>query len=193
MKSYDGANRSFEDTITALGMDYVDLYLIYAPRPWQEMGADYGAGNAEGWRAMEEIHTAGRARGSASRTSPSPTSNRCSNPRPSPRRYQVTYFVGNTQHDITAYCQANGILVEGFSPLATGSILDNADVRAIADWYRKSVATVRRRPPEIRLMPTPQPMPGRRTASPTGQIAAGSRSSGDSVPNTNRDGEPSRV
>jgi len=30
------------------------------------MGADYGAGNAEGWRAMEEIHNAGRARGSAS-------------------------------------------------------------------------------------------------------------------------------
>jgi diketogulonate reductase-like aldo/keto reductase len=28
VKSYDGANRSFEDTITALGMDYVDLYLI---------------------------------------------------------------------------------------------------------------------------------------------------------------------
>src|SRR6185503_9750823 len=62
-------------------------------------------------------------------------------------------------------------------------------VRAIADWYGKSVATVRRCPPEIRLMPTPQPMPGRRTASPTGQIAAGSRSSGDSVPNTNRDGD----
>ena len=39
-------------------MDYVDLYLIHAPRPWQQMGADYGAGNAEGWRAMEEIHTA---------------------------------------------------------------------------------------------------------------------------------------
>src|SRR6185312_7092101 len=75
--------------------------------------------------------------------------------------------------------QANGILVEGFSRLSTGSILDNADVRAIADWYGKSVATVRRCPPEIRLMPTPQPMPGRRTASPTGQIAAGSRSSGD--------------
>ena len=106
-----------------------------------------------------------------------------------PQVNQITYFVGNTQHDITAYCQANGILVEGFSPLATGSILDNADVRAIADWYGKSVATVRRRPPEIRLMPTPQPMPGRRTASPTGQIAAGSRSSGDSVPNTNRDGD----
>jgi len=47
-------------------MDYVDLYLIHAPRPWQKMGADYGAGNAEGWRAMEEIHNAGRARGSAS-------------------------------------------------------------------------------------------------------------------------------
>jgi diketogulonate reductase-like aldo/keto reductase len=66
VKSYDEANRSFEDSITALGMDYVDLYLIHAPRPWQQMGADYGAGNAEGWRAMEEIHTAGRARGSAS-------------------------------------------------------------------------------------------------------------------------------
>lgn len=39
-----------------------------------------------------------------------------------------------------AFEEAYDILVEAYSPLATGSILDNADVRAIAEEYGVSVA-----------------------------------------------------
>ena len=61
VKSYAGAAASFEESITALGTDHVDLYLIHAPWPWSAIGTDHRAGNAEAWRAMEEIHDAGRA------------------------------------------------------------------------------------------------------------------------------------
>jgi diketogulonate reductase-like aldo/keto reductase len=50
------------------------------------------------------------------------------------------YYIGNTQPEVTAYCQANGILVEGYSPLATGAILNNPEVGAIAEKYGKTVA-----------------------------------------------------
>ena len=45
----------FETTAQALDLGPVDLYLIHAPWPWDEIGADHRKGNAEVWRALEEI------------------------------------------------------------------------------------------------------------------------------------------
>jgi diketogulonate reductase-like aldo/keto reductase len=141
IKDYKEALASFEDTITALGTDYVDLYLIHAPWPWSEMGADYSAGNAEVWRALEEILDSGRARSiGVSNFNVSDLEKLSETARITPLVNQIRYFVGYTQPEVTAYCQANNILVEGYSPLATGAILDNSEVKAIADKYGRSVA-----------------------------------------------------
>ena len=141
VKSYAGAVASFEETITALGMDHVDLYLIHAPWPWSEIGTDHRAGNAEAWRAMEEIHDAGRARAiGVSNFNVADLAALRSGARLSPQVNQIRFFIGHTQPEVTAYCEANGILVEGYSPLATGAILGNVEVRAVAQKYARSVA-----------------------------------------------------
>ena len=122
-------------------MDHVDLYLIHAPWPWSAMGTDHAAGNAEAWRAMAEIYDAGRARAiGVSNFSVADIEKLVAASRITPQVNQIRFFVGNTQDDVTAYCQAHGILVEGYSPLATGASLDNADVRAVATTYGVSVA-----------------------------------------------------
>ncbi|MET4782234.1 aldo/keto reductase [Glaciihabitans sp. UYNi722] len=141
IKDYDQAKASFEKTITALDMDYVDLYLIHAPWPWSEHGADYREGNIAVWRAMEEIQEAGRARSiGVSNFSVQDIESLVGASKTVPQVNQIRYFVGHTQNEVTEYCKAHDILVEGYSPLATGAILDNADVRSIADKYGKSVA-----------------------------------------------------
>jgi diketogulonate reductase-like aldo/keto reductase len=141
VKDYDKARSSFETTMAALDMDYVDLYLIHAPWPWSEHGADYSAGNIESWRAMEEIHDAGRARSiGVSNFEIADIESLVASSRLKPQVNQIRYFIGFTESELTAYCQANDILVEGYSPLATGTILDNPDVRRIAEGYGKSVA-----------------------------------------------------
>lgn len=141
IKDYDQAKASFEETISALDMEYVDLYLIHAPWPWSEMGADYRDGNIAVWRAMEEIHEAGRARSiGVSNFNVQDIESLVSASKVMPQVNQIRYFVGYTQDETTEYCKANGILVEGYSPLATGRILDNPDVRGIAEKYGKSVA-----------------------------------------------------
>ena len=143
VKDYDGAKASFEKTIAALEMDYVDLYLIHAPWPWSDMGSDHREGNIAVWRAMEEIHAAGGARSiGVSNFSVADMESLASASKVTPQVNQIRYFVGNTQDETVTYCKANNILVEGYSPLATGAILDNADVRAIADKYERSVAQV---------------------------------------------------
>lgn len=50
--SYEGAKAAFERSMNKLGLDCLDLYLIHQP-----YGDVYGA-----WRAMEELHRAGRIR-----------------------------------------------------------------------------------------------------------------------------------
>ena len=45
-----------------IGLDYIDLYLIHAPWPWTEIGADYTKENIEIWKAMEEFYESGKTR-----------------------------------------------------------------------------------------------------------------------------------
>lgn len=141
IKTHKETHESFADSLAALGTDYVDLYLIHWPWPLQEPGADYRAGNAEAWRAMEEIHHDGRARAiGVSNFSAEDIESLLSTATVVPQTNQIKFYVGHTQPDLTGYCNAHNILIEGYSPLATGSILDNPDIARIAAEYDKSVA-----------------------------------------------------
>ncbi|HRA07218.1 MAG TPA: aldo/keto reductase, partial [Propionicimonas sp.] len=61
-KSYGEAVAEFETTMTEIGLDYLDLYLVHAPWPWNEMGKDCRAENKEIWKAMEEFLASGRVK-----------------------------------------------------------------------------------------------------------------------------------
>lgn len=141
VKDHDEALASFETTMAALELDYVDLYLIHAPWPWADMGSDHRDGNIRAWTALEEIYEAKRSRSiGVSNFSVADIESLTAATTVVPHANQIRWFVGYTQDETTAFCEANDILVEGYSPLATGAILDNADVRRIADGYGKSVA-----------------------------------------------------
>src|SRR3954447_5010236 len=53
----DDARRAFAETLTALGSDYVDLFLIHWPLPTR-----YDGDFASTWRTLEEFRADGRAR-----------------------------------------------------------------------------------------------------------------------------------
>ena len=53
----DDARRAFETTLTELGFDYVDLFLIHWPLPTL-----YGGDFVSTWKTLEEFHEDGRAR-----------------------------------------------------------------------------------------------------------------------------------
>ena len=55
---------------------------------------------------------------------------------------QIRFFIGYTQNELTNYCQANRILVEGYSPLATGRILNNPEIQRIANKYQKTLPQI---------------------------------------------------
>ena len=53
---------------------------------------------------------------------------------------QIEFHPGFMQRECTDFCRANGILVEAWSPLGTGRMLNNETLKGIAARYGKSVA-----------------------------------------------------
>lgn len=140
VKDYDGAKAYFEASLKNLGTDYLDLYLIHAPWPWSDVGSDCTEGNIAVWRAMIDLYKEGRVRAigvSNFHTKDIKAIVEATGFLPAVN--QIRYFIGNTQNEITEYCQANGILVEAYSPLATGALVEHNKLVAMAEKYGVSI------------------------------------------------------
>ena len=136
IKTYEGAVASIEKSLVDLGLDYIDLHLIHAPWPWSEVGKDCKDGNVEVWKALIEYYNAGKIRSiGVSNFHVSDIEYLIEKTNFKPMVNQIRFFIGNTQEPITQYCQANNILIEAYSPMATGELISNEIVKKIADKY----------------------------------------------------------
>lgn len=136
IKTYDGALKAFDETMAALDIDYLDLYIIHAPWPWNQIGKNCDQGNLDAWRAMEKIYASGRVRAiGVSNFAVRDLENLLPHAKVKPMVNQIQYYVGFTEPKITKYSEEHGILVEAYSPLATGRMLANDKVIAIANKY----------------------------------------------------------
>lgn len=142
-KTYDGAIEAFESSIEKLGTDYVDLYLIHAPWPWSDQDGDYTEGNIQAWKALEEIHKSGRAKAiGVSNFSNDDMQAILDAGTIVPAVNQIRLHIGHAQEESVTFAGDHGIIVEAYSPLATGRILNNPDVQKIAEKYGKTVAQI---------------------------------------------------
>lgn len=141
IKNHDGALASFETTMAAVGLDYLDCYLIHAPWPWHDIGRDCAAGNKAVWSALEKIYRSGRAKAigvsNFNARDLGAILNGCSI---KPMVNQIQYFIGHTQDEVVDFCREEDIQVTAYSPLATGKILHHPDLQAMARRYGRSVA-----------------------------------------------------
>lgn len=143
IKNHDDALASFETTMEAIGLDYVDLYMIHAPWPWHAIGQDCAPGNKAVWKALETIHQSGRAKAiGVSNFNVADLRVILDGCAVAPMVNQIRFFVGHTQPDVVEFCQSEDIQLTAYSPLATGKILTNTDIGKIAERYGKSVAQI---------------------------------------------------
>ncbi len=141
IKTYDGAIEYFNKSITDLDTDYLDLYLIHAPWPWSNVGEECTSGNIEAWKAMIDLYNAKKIRSiGVSNFSITDIKALIEATNVKPMVNQIRYFIGNTQEELTTYCMENDILVEAYSPLATGKIIENEKLQQIAKKYDVSIA-----------------------------------------------------
>jgi diketogulonate reductase-like aldo/keto reductase len=143
IKTYEGALKFFDRTLENLSLDYVDLYLIHAPWPWNKKGADFTKENINVWKAMEEIYKTGHCRAiGVSNFSVSNLNAIIDNCNIAPMANQIKFYIGYTQEEITLFCQKNNILVEGYSPLASGAITENSEIAVIAQKYNTTIPQI---------------------------------------------------
>lgn len=141
-RGYQKTLRAFNNTINDLQVDYLDMYLIHWPAShnnydnWAEI-------NAETWHALEDLYKAGKIRAIG-------VSNfwrhhlealmQIANIKP--MLNQIEHHPGYRQQEVVDFCKQNDILVEAWSPLGRGMVLNDPTLKQIADKYNVSVAQV---------------------------------------------------
>lgn len=143
VKEYQGTLDHFEETMANLELDVLDLYLIHAPWPWNEIGKDCKDGNVEAWKAMVKLYNDKRIRAiGVSNFSPADIDYIVKHTGFVPHANQIAFFIGNNQKETDDYCKKHNILVEAYSPLAIGFALKNGDIQTMADKYGVTAAQI---------------------------------------------------
>ena len=134
----DDARRAFDHTLSALGFDYVDLFLIHWPLPTL-----YGGDYVSTWKTLEEFKKDGRARSiGVSNFQVEHLTRLAQETETVPAVNQIEvhpYFVNN---EVRVYGQQHGIETEAWSPIAQGKVLDDPVITRIAEAAGKSPAQV---------------------------------------------------
>ena len=139
-RGYGRTLRSFEQSLKALNLEYVDLFLIHWPAVpsqyecWKEL-------NLETWRAMEKLVDDGLVRSiGVSNFMPrhlEPLLDKC---RIMPAVDQIEFHPGWMQPECVEFCRERGIRVEAWSPLANGDALKSPELAEIASRYGCSIS-----------------------------------------------------
>jgi len=135
---YDSSLRAFGGSLSRLGLEYIDLYLIHWPGHSSQKRQD-------SWRALEKIHSQGKAKAIG-------VSNyelrhleellEKSNLVPAVNQIEFHPFIYDKQAPILEFCKVHDIVVEAYSPLNRGHNMHEPTLEKVAKQHGKSVAQV---------------------------------------------------
>ncbi|XP_041804388.1 glyoxal reductase [Chelmon rostratus] len=139
---YKAAKKACLDSCSQMGVDYLDLYLMHWPGSL-EPGCSNREMRADTWRALEELYKEGVCRAIG-------VSNflvrhleqlkeDCS---VVPHVNQVEYHPFQQPRQLIKYCCQEGIVFEGYSPLAKGQVFSDPTVLQIAEKHRRTPAQI---------------------------------------------------
>ncbi|RXM50220.1 MULTISPECIES: aldo/keto reductase [unclassified Chryseobacterium] len=132
---YEKAKSAFQRTLNRLQMDYLDMYLIHWP-----YGDFIGT-----WKALEELYQEGKIKAiGVCNFTIEKLEELKANSTILPVINQIELHPVFQQKELQVYDRDNNIVTQPWSPLGNGNVnlLNNADLKAIADKYGKTVAQV---------------------------------------------------
>jgi 2,5-diketo-D-gluconate reductase A len=134
----DDARRAFDETLAALGIEAIDLFLIHWPLPTR-----YGGDFISTWRTLEEFYRDGRARSIGVSNFHAHHLNRLfaeTDVVPAVNQIEVHPYL--VQDELRSFCADHQIAVEAWSPLGRGAVLEDPTIKAIASRVGKTTAQV---------------------------------------------------
>jgi 2,5-diketo-D-gluconate reductase A len=134
----DDARRSFDETLSALGSDYIDLFLIHWPLPMLYDG-DYVAT----WKTLEQWGAEGRARSiGVSNFQVEHLERLAAECDVVPAVNQIELHPYFQNEEVRRYGEEHGVATQAWSPIAQGEVLDDPAIGEIAARLERTPAQV---------------------------------------------------
>ncbi len=134
----DDARRAFDGTLSALGFDYVDLFLIHWPLPTL-----YDGDFVSTWRTLEEFTGDGRARSiGVSNFQVEHLERLAAQTGTVPAVNQIELHPYFQNREVSAYGREHGIATQAWAPIAQGKVLDDPVIGEIAEKVGRTPAQV---------------------------------------------------
>ena len=140
-RGYEKTRESVEKSLERLGLDYLDMVLIHWPAAphrvenWEEL-------NQSTWQALTDLYKEGKIRAIGVSNFKPHHLKALLEAEVKPMVNQIELHPGMTQQETADLCKEHGILLEAWSPLGCGRLLDHPFLGELAAKYGKSVAQV---------------------------------------------------
>ena len=142
-KTYEEAAAGIDETLKKMGLDYLDMMIIHSPQPWVEVNQSenrYKEGNRQAWKALEDAYNAGKLKAiGVSNFQIEDLESLMETAKIKPMVNQVLCHISNTPLELIEFCQKSNIAIEAYSPIAHGEILNQPQIKEMADKYGVSV------------------------------------------------------
>lgn len=133
-QGYEETLAAFERSLEALGLEYVDLYLVHWPMP-----GTY----TDTYRALETLYDSGKVRAiGVSNFHEHHLETLFKECRIKPVLNQVEYHPHLPQKELKEFCRRHDILLEAWAPLKRGGLFDHPVIVGAAEKYGKSPAQI---------------------------------------------------
>ena len=131
-KTYEEAMAGINETLEKMGLDYLDMMIIHSPQPWAKVNQcedRYVEGNRAAWKALEDAYMAGKLKAiGVSNFLIEDIESLLETAKIKPMVNQILLHISNTPMELVEYCQKNSIVVEAYSPIAHGEILNQPEI-----------------------------------------------------------------
>ena len=133
---HTNARSALNESLSRLGLDHVDLYLIHWPKPRQNA-------YVEAWKALVKLKEEGRAKTvGVSNFTVSHLKRIIDATGVAPSVNQIELHPRFQQKELAAYHTEHGIITESWSPLGQGTLLENPTLKALAQKHGRTPAQV---------------------------------------------------
>lgn len=141
-QGYENTLRAFDNSLKRLNIDYLDLYLIHWPVT-KDYADEWQSRIKETWKAMEKLYKEGKIKAiGVSNFLVHHLEELMSDCEIKPMVDQIEFHPGHNQKETVEFSKKHGIVVEAWSPLGRGVILENEFLSEIAQKYNKTIAQI---------------------------------------------------
>lgn len=133
--------QEFHESLGNLRTKYIDIYLIHAPKPWNDTSSDWMENNVIAFNSILSLKESGLIKEvGVSNFEIEDLKNIFEKCNEIPKYNQMPFFIGNYNRELIDLCRNKGIVIMSSSPLANGKLLKNEIVIQLSKEYESSPA-----------------------------------------------------